>query len=657
MKKLLLFFLFAGVAVAQSNIGGNSSSGGGTSNATAASIVTTGLIGYYQALPGETVASLKDYSTAGNNATGTAGTAPTIIANTGGLQCNANGGVKLPSALNSAVSIQIEFGYQPSGVSQGYYAMVIGNGTPATNGLGIGLAQGNLPQSGPTPGQPTVLGNTFGTFWHNWAGPGALLDIAVSYIAGIGDVALVMKAANDSLYYNGQNELLYQQIFGVMLGSMDASGTYQLCGAAAGAGLSIQTYFQGQIYAALFYNTALTDAQVYQNHIALQNAMMARGINPLPYRNDTADAIWAYGDSTTAGGGAIGWTNRVVGLNGPWNPINMGRGGATATQLNTIAAISGDPICSTQGGRSATVLLTGANDSVAQTVFASARSILAGRKFPNCSKPVTILETQMPNSAHGNAEKNAYNALVRANCYNTADYCIDLGETVALGADNAYSNATYFQGDLIHPTQAGFDILTWITQRGINRYFGNHDLTTANVYTSPATAAVAVTAATETGNVVTFTTAANTFTAGQCITVAGVTPTTYNSTFANSAGLGCWYALTVGATSFTAWNQNTGITALTVAGTAVAPQQVDADQAYIVNFGAGNTTLEPCDGLTINDLQRITNINAVASTIVPFGSQTINGAATSTLAANSTAVLQAQLVSAAAGGCNWIRLQ
>lgn len=654
MRKILfiLAFLLVGTPTfAQTQIGGGGSSV--SPGSTAATIYQTGLIGYYQALPGETVASLKDYSTAGNNATGTTGTAPLIIAGTGGLNCNPGGvmgGVILPASLNSAATIMVAVGYQPS-VAQfvSINAPVIGNGTPATSGVGIAINQGLNSL------QPTVLGNAYGSTGNN--GSGNLFDQAFTYIAGIGDLALVMDATQDHLYYNGVD--VVAGTTGALLGKQ-LTGSYQLCGALTGVGQNTATNFTGQIYAILFWNVELTAQQIYQTHIALQNLLLSRGINPLPYRTDTADAIWAGGDSTTAGAGFIGWPNRVVGLNGAWNPINMGRSGATASALLSEVLVTGDSICSTAGGRTALVLLTGSNDSVAQTTFANARGILNANRLPNCSRPSTILSTMMVNGnnvAANNTYKNAVNLLIRTNCLSTADYCIDLGETVALGADGASASAVYFQGDHLHPTQAGADVLTWVTQRGINRYFGNHDVTTANVYVAPAVAAVAVSAATEAGNVMTFTTAANTFTKGMCITVAGVTPTNYNSTFANSAGLNCWYALSVSATSFTAWNQTSGLGALTVAGTAVAPQQVDADAVEILNFGAGNHTLQPCDGLTINDVTKIKNINAVASTVVPFGAQTIDGAASVTVASKATLILQPVLVSPVAGGCNWLQLQ
>jgi hypothetical protein len=657
-KRLILCLFLASSAAAQTQIGGG---GGGASSPTSITAntdqpVLTNLMAAYYFKTGENACSPTDYSGNGNTGTGCvgAGTA-TIVSNTGGLQCPGNGGVTLPAGLNSAATIQIQWNYQPSGQGNQAYLAVLGNGTPASSGVGVGV------QQGPSSGQPTALGNNFSTYANNFGGGNVGFNSRATYIAGIEDVTLVMDATLDVLYFNGLPTL--GGTTGNSAGKM-STGVYQLCGTTAGAGMGQTNYWpsNGQILSIFFYSGELNPAQVYQNHVFMQNQAFSRGINPLPFRNDTADAIWAYGDSVTQGINGVPWSNRAVGLNGTWNPINTGRSGNSANLLNIAAPVSGDSVCSTSGGRTAMVLLTGsANTGVVQDDFANTRAILQARKFLNCSKPMTILSTAMPignNTAPANTYKNALNLLERTNCINMADYCIDLGETVALGADGASASAVYFQADHIHPTQAGFDVLTWVYQRGINRYFGNHDLTTANVYTSAAAAAVAISAASEAGNVMTFTTAANTFVKGQCIVVTGVTPTTYNSTFANGAGLGCWYALSVTGTSFTAFNLTSGLGAGTIFGTAVAQQQQDADQWYIVNFGAGNTTLQPCDGLTVNDLQRITNINGVASTLVPFGTQTITGtAAPTTLAANTTAVLQAQLVSPVAGGCNWIRIQ
>lgn len=78
----------------------------------------------------------------------------------------------------------------------------------------------------------------------------------------------------------------------------------------------------------------------------------------------------------------------------------------------------------------------------------------------------------------------------------------------------------------------------------------------------------------------------------------------------------------------------------------------------VISFGAGNFTLQSCMGYTGQNIY-IRNINAAGSTLVPFASETITGAGATptTVAANTTAILQSQLVSSAAAGCNWSRIQ
>jgi hypothetical protein len=640
--------IITSIASARSGGGG----GGGTQQQVVPGIVTSGLMAQYQILPTETVASLVDYSGNSRNATGTAGTSPTIIANTGGIQCNGNGGVVLPSSLNSALTIQIEIGYQPGALSASWQSPVIGNGTPATSGVGIVIEQGNIG----SPTQYSTLSNSLGSFVNNFAAGGQLYDIEASYIAGTQDVAIILGAASNVMYNNGQLSKSQQTAGGS--GKM-ISGSFQLCGAAAGVGASTQTYFTGQVYYALFYSTALNAQQIYQNHVSMLEALAQRGLTPVnPYRTDNSGVLAVYGDSTTAGSGFTAWTGRVVALNNTLNLVNRGISGFNSAQMLTFAPQTMDSICSTAGGSSGVLYLTGANDTVGTTVYGNLRGFSAQRQFPFCATPNVLISTMMDlGTGSSDAYKNATNLLIRTNCQTFASYCIDLGGTTALGADGAANGTACFQSDHLHPLDVCvINVMTWVYQRGINRFYGNHDFTTARTVTSADTAAVAVTAATESTNTMTFTTAANTFNAGDCVVVAGVTPAGYNSTTANGASLGCWYVLTApNNTTFTAFNANTGIGALSVAGTAFDPSQKDTDQYIILNYGAGNFTLQPCDGLTINDKTYIMNINAASSTILASNSETITGSAT--LAQNATAIFQPKLVSPSAGGCNWLRIQ
>src|SRR5208283_3879891 len=102
-------------------------------------------------------AALVDYSGIGNTTNGTVGTAPTIIANTGGIQCNGNGAIVMPAALNSAVTMQFFFGWQyTADAGTGESALIhtasgIGSGT-----FGLGMKDNSGANQ---PGQFFEIGN------------------------------------------------------------------------------------------------------------------------------------------------------------------------------------------------------------------------------------------------------------------------------------------------------------------------------------------------------------------------------------------------------------------------------------------------------------------------------------------------------------------
>ena len=245
--------------------------------------------------------------------------------------------------------------------------------------------------------------------------------------------------------------------------------------------------------------------------------------------------------------------------------------------------------------------------------------------------------------------KNALDAILRANWSQYADQFADIAADPNIGADGASASSTYFTSG-VHPTTGAHNNDTDpIITRAINRIFGHNDFSSATVYASAAAAATATTAGSESTNTATITfgaTPAN-CNVGNKITIAGVTPAGYNGT---------WTILTRTATQITYFNFTSGLGAITVNGTGVCPQQQDADIYSTLNFGAGNFTLQSCQGLTGQNIY-IKDINAAGSTIVPFGSETIDGSATLAIASNQTRILQSVLVSSAAAGCNWKVIQ
>ena len=239
--------------------------------------------------------------------------------------------------------------------------------------------------------------------------------------------------------------------------------------------------------------------------------------------------------------------------------------------------------------------------------------------------------------------KNTLNTWIRANWREFADGLADLAADPVLGADGAYANSTYFLGDGIHvPWLSVINHEVPVIQHAVNRFHGVQSYSEATTYSSPAPAPTAVTAISSTGSwfIVTSTLAPI---IGQTVTLSGITPTGYN---------GNCQVYATSSSSFNCWWLGTSYGAGTAFGTASVPLQKDGDNFAILNFGAGNFTLETCIGSTGQKIH-LWNQNASASTIVPFGSEQINGSSTFTLNGNTTVDLESMLVSASAAGCSW----
>ena len=95
-----------------------------------------------------------------------------------------------------------------------------------------------------------------------------------------------------------------------------------------------------------------------------------------------------------------------------------------------------------------------------------------------------------------------------------------------------------------------------------------------------------------------------------------------------------------------------------VQGTGGCPLWQNAGEYPIVPFGASNYSLQSCVSLTRQNVY-FGNIDAAATTLLPFAGKTITGvgATPTTLVANTTEILQSQLVSSKAASSNWVRLQ
>jgi lysophospholipase L1-like esterase len=598
----------------------------------------------------------------------------------GGLWFYGGQFVTLPTIFNStAKTMQFYSCYQRNSNANLYNALVQGNGNGANsnaNGLII-TGQVGSPGNGPVlqqvPHLSVLSGSAFGmTPYSNFNG------------CGVATVTFGTAAAGtvDATFINGTESVYVSTGTGDVHttgGTLQTVGAYQLGGAAAGSGFGTASFLTGAIYYGLVYNRVLLPLEIQQNANFLQASMSARGVNS--FLGDTArgDTCVTDGDSITNGFGLVTgqvWTqnlsfftpaNGTAFNSGGTSCWNQGVSATTMKKLDQTGAINIDPLYNV-AARNVDIIWACTNDMITP--------LQAGTAYPGYSATggqclqsmqhyaqqrraagwkvivVDMISRQVPTNAgnctNGDVNKDAFNPLLRQYWNTFADGFTDLASSTAFADATCLTNT--FQADGIHPSAHGqMNIISPLIERSVNRIYGNNSFSEATTYVAPALAATATTAGSEATNTVTITFGATPANCqiGNILTIAGTTPAGYGGNF---------LILTRSATQVTYFNPTTGLGAISVQGTGVCPQLQDQDRYSIVNFGAGNFTLDTCVGYTGQNLY-IRNINGVATTLVPFASETITGPGTTTLAAATTAILQSTLVANGAGGCNWVRLQ
>jgi hypothetical protein len=641
-------------------------------------LVQSGLMAEYRFNEG-TGTTLTDYTGNGNTATFCA-SAPVWDANNpnnGGLRFDGTSNcINLPSGLNSARTIFLITQFIPPNSAQ-FTTPICGSANPQNWGAMFQGAQLGS-QAGAQGGEYYLAG------WTQAVG----FPIQTQQLAhGTQLIAWTLGSASDSTHdqiwvnssippYGPDEPSLPNTSFnntGQSAGSQSA-GHFVLGGTALGGCINaFSTWWQGVMFEAVFYSTFLTPAQIGQNFEVLQTSLAQRGV-PLSVTNshelfpaaNTNNQFVAVGDSITYGAPNTTAYPQFIGFNNSsasWNWANLGQSGYTALQFSTVEANSNRVSTAVypSAGNNALIVWYGANDchggSTGVQTYGSVVAALRNAKAHLTGTSQKVILASMVSYTGEDTCKNVLDTLERQQWPTFADGFADMAADPNLGADGASTSTTYFV-DGVHPTTNGqANDVAPIAQRAIRRAFGNTSWTAANTYTTAAAAATATTAGSEATNTVTITfgaTPANCL-VGSMLTVAGTTPAGYS---------GNWQILTRTGTQVTYFNPTTGLGAITVQGTGVCPQQVDED-VYVILGGSATTpnfTLETCVGYTGQNIY-LKHANTTSPwTVTPFGSETIDGAASLTMPTATSGnlpvvILQSTLVSSAAGGCNWSRLQ
>lgn len=619
-------------------------SGGGSGGG---SLVTSGLLAEYKIQEG-TGTTLDDTSGNGNNATFCAshptwivgsnlstgtGTQYTTSPNSGGLSFNGSSNcVNLPSALNAAKSFLFVINFQPALGSASNYMLLVGNGgNTASSGFGFASAS-----DGSTSSYIETIQTSFTRETEARAG-----------IFGTAALGFNLDTV-DHIFVNGQ-EVYWYSAQGTTQG-LQTAGNFQLGGASpAGTG----NFYSGSVYYMAAWNRVLTLAEEGQMYSYVAAQMAGRGVAFQLESTNPTNTFLADGDSITLGGSSPPYTEELT-LNGTWTVQNIGEGGAWISFPTSPAAsllldtLTAPQYCSNQA-QSVVVVWAGTNDMAGSASSQAVVGAYQGYAQRMHNAGCKVVAVPMLSRNGQDANKDSLDTLMRAQWPTFADAFADVAAAPLLGADGAYSNTNIFISAGVHPTAAANQYITApIISRAVNRLYGNHSFSSANVYSSATASGQTITAASESGNVVTFTFASNAIAAGtHDVSITGVTPSGYNQP--------C-NVQTSTSTQITCFNSNTGLGAGTVFGTAQVPSQVDADQYIVLNYGSGNFLLQSCVGYTGQDIF-LKNINATSSTVVPNNTETIDGSSSATVATGATLQLESVLVSASAAGCNWKRMQ
>ena len=305
----------------------------------------------------------------------------------------------------------------------------------------------------------------------------------------------------DQIYIDGVESTSYDPIFHFNAAGLQSSGNLFL--GSSNTGIFGTSGLNGTFYRMVTMPTnQLTAVQILQISNQIKNDVASRGVNTSPMKiKQGAPTLHCIGDSITAG---LGTSNPYCSLlsltNQPTYTVdNWGIVGIKLQAINGAESNRVGQLCESSAGPSVALVFLGTND------FLTPRQTPTGL-IPNLSGEVQTLKdagcrvfvgtmlSRSGNDGSGgayDADKDAYDSLILTNAKAFgADGVVDFAANPLLGADGAASNATFFQADEIHPTQAGQQLLANAASNALNYYFGfnqmNPNVVTAASYTMQA---------------------------------------------------------------------------------------------------------------------------------------------------------------------------
>jgi lysophospholipase L1-like esterase len=302
---------------------------------------------------------------------------------------------------------------------------------------------------------------------YNAGGANTLTRYAEAVGYGIHVIGFTMDtsvAANNKVYIDG---VLCSNPFAQFV---SVPTTAQLALGAWPAGTS-GGGFAGTIYGAAFGTSTLTDGQQYVSAQTMLTNLRARGVNLNPLNVDTTSYLIGVGDSLMLGYLGSGPTIlSAMTTAETFTKLNMGASGHTLAQLG--AKLPGIISRLSRGQFNVVILWGGTNDLCSALVtptVAEQRYMAAGLLLRQARIP-TVVATMIDRTGSAcETAKNAFNPWVRAHWSEFGDALADVASDPNLGPDGVNTNGTYFNGDGIHLTAAGYTLASSYFGAAVNR--------------------------------------------------------------------------------------------------------------------------------------------------------------------------------------------
>lgn len=658
----------------------------------------SGLRFWHRSMPSETSPCTApiDWSSNNNTGSGTVGTPGTAIAATGGCLFAGNGAYLTANNANviNVKTISVLIGFQESAAGSSVFNSPILSSMAGNQGVGI------IMQACSSSTVCNVASTEVPWVPMGYDGTNGKAPLPAAVINGNVVLTLVMGAGGNGNHLYVNNLEVCGASNTNVAGNTGAYPSTACIGVASSAGINTAAwqcgglatlvaslaYFNGPIYDCMGYDGALSAADVQKHVTAVTVDATNRGINMALSPTDTGNHLVVTGNSLDGGGASLAtyWPQEIcpfITPAGTWTCLNLATGGSTALSMNKFQPVYQVPEYRKNTAKNAVANGSATNDCLSfwpttppiDQIYTNFSQQINGFNQVGTTQVSgfdLFLSTMMSrtqavcNSGSCDPCKNAINPIVRQNILSSyrAKGLADWAMNLALGPDGScVSGGATGKAcqDAVHPTEdAEFNIVSPMWLWTINGGYGCWNLSCATTY-SAATAVQAITASSESTNTMTYTVAANAPAAGQVAFVTGVTPAGYNTTQGAATDAVSWVRTSAGGTSFTVYNGTTGLGAGSVFGTVTTSLQQSTDGWSKVN-GTFNDQLPPCWLFPMNPATGrkelyISNIGVGTVTLLPWGGETITGS--TSIATTVTAILQASLISQAAGGCTVVRTQ